>query len=88
MTDVAEVLIGYCFGGAAVLEDARMGLNVVGFVSFHGGLAAPEGQDYSRTKAPGLLFMVQSPQCLAWIVWHQILSKCKRHKKAQHKLGF
>ena len=56
MTDVAEVLIGYCFGGAAVLEDARMGLNVVGFVSFHGGLAAPEGQDYSRTKAPGLLF--------------------------------
>ena len=53
--DVAEFLMGYCFGGAAVLEGARMGLDIDGFVSFHGGLETPEGQDYTRTKAPVLL---------------------------------
>lgn len=54
-TDVAEFLIGYCFGGAAVLEGARLGLDLDGFVSFHGGLDTPEGQDYSKTTAPVLL---------------------------------
>lgn len=44
------VAIGYCFGGAAVLELARSGADLKGFVSFHGGLATPEGQDYSATK--------------------------------------
>ena len=31
--------IGYCFGGAMVLNAARLGLPVSGVVSFHGGLA-------------------------------------------------
>lgn len=30
--------IGYCFGGATVLELARSGANVAGVVTFHGGL--------------------------------------------------
>jgi len=54
-TQVPEFLIGYCFGGAAVLEGARMGLDLDGFVSFHGGLETPEGQDYNNTKAAVLL---------------------------------
>ena len=37
--------IGYCFGGAAVLEMARSGASMDGFVSFHGGLQTPQGQD-------------------------------------------
>ena len=41
--------MGYCFGGSAVLELARAGADLDGFVSFHGGLALPEGQDYSKT---------------------------------------
>lgn len=49
------VAIGYCFGGAAVLEMARAGTDIDGFVSFHGGLATPEGQDYSSTPAPILI---------------------------------
>lgn len=49
------VVSGYCFGGAAVLEMARAGADVDGFVSFHGGLGTPEGQDYSTTAAPVLL---------------------------------
>lgn len=48
-------LMGYCFGGAAVLEAARAGFDLDGFVSFHGGLGTPEGQDYSATQAPVLL---------------------------------
>lgn len=42
--------IGYCFGGAALLEMARMGTPLKGFVSFHGGLATPLGEDYKQTK--------------------------------------
>ncbi len=44
------VAMGYCFGGAAVLEFARSGADLKGFVTFHGGLSTPKSQDYSKTK--------------------------------------
>ncbi len=44
------VAMGYCFGGAVVLEFARSGTDMKGFVTFHGGLSTPEGQNYSETK--------------------------------------
>lgn len=44
------VTIGYCFGGAVALEFARSGVDLKGFVSFHGGLTTPEGQGYTQTK--------------------------------------
>ena len=49
------VTIGYCFGGAVTLEHARSGAAMKGFVSFHGGLTTPEGQDYSQTKGTVLV---------------------------------
>lgn len=49
------VMMGYCFGGAAVLEAARAGFQTVGNVSFHGGLGTPQGQDYSQTDTKILL---------------------------------
>jgi dienelactone hydrolase len=49
------VAMGYCFGGAAVLELARSGANLKGFVTFHGGLSTPAGQDYSKTKGKLLI---------------------------------
>jgi dienelactone hydrolase len=49
-------LIGYCFGGAAVLEAARMGAELDAFVSFHGGLDTPEGQSYDGVTAPVMVF--------------------------------
>jgi dienelactone hydrolase len=49
------VAVGYCFGGAAVLEMARSGADLLGFVSFHGGLTTPEGQDYSKTRGQVLI---------------------------------
>ncbi|MDH3329146.1 MAG: dienelactone hydrolase family protein, partial [Desulfobulbaceae bacterium] len=49
------VAMGYCFGGAAVLEFARSGADMKGFVTFHGGLGTPDGQDYSKTKGKLLI---------------------------------
>lgn len=55
--DGKTVVMGYCFGGAAVLELARSGkaANVVGYATFHGGLATPEGQSYPADTSPILV---------------------------------
>ncbi|ANO34800.1 dienelactone hydrolase [Vibrio breoganii] len=50
------VVMGYCFGGAAVLEAARAGADAKAFVTFHGGLTTPKGQSYKMTKAPVVVF--------------------------------
>jgi dienelactone hydrolase len=50
------VAMGYCFGGAAVLELARAGEPLQGFATFHGGLSTPEGQDYSAVAAPVAIY--------------------------------
>jgi len=51
------VIMGYCFGGAAVLELARSGkaTNVAGYATFHGGLKTPKGQSYPKSTAPILI---------------------------------
>ena len=49
------VVVGYCFGGAAVLELARSGADLKGFATFHGGLKTPEGQNYAKTKGKILI---------------------------------
>ncbi|MBN2871562.1 MAG: dienelactone hydrolase family protein [Halothiobacillaceae bacterium] len=51
------VVMGYCFGGAVVLEAARNGLidQARGFATFHGGLGTPEGQSWSDPGAPLLI---------------------------------
>ena len=49
------VIMGYCFGGAAVLEYARSGADMKGFATFHGGLQTPPGQDYSKARGAYLI---------------------------------
>ncbi len=49
------VAMGYCFGGAAVLELARSGADLKGFVTFHGGLETPQGQDYAKARGQYLI---------------------------------
>ena len=51
-----SVAFGYCFGGAAVLEMARSGADLNAFVTFHGGLSTPEGQDYSKAQGEIVVF--------------------------------
>ncbi len=50
------VFFGYCFGGAVVLEAARSGMDAAGFVSFHGGLQTPDGQNYQATSGKVMVF--------------------------------
>lgn len=47
--------IGYCFGGTAALELARSGADIVGLVSFHGGLSSPTPDDAKNIKAKLLI---------------------------------
>ncbi|MBV6656331.1 MAG: dienelactone hydrolase family protein [Devosiaceae bacterium] len=46
------IMMGYCFGGAAVLEAARAGADIDGFVAFHAGLGTPADQDWASVAAP------------------------------------
>ena len=67
------VIKGYYFGGAAVLEVARAGMDLDGVVSFHGGLGTPEGQDHSQASGPilplhGTADPVSGPADLAQVV--------------------
>jgi dienelactone hydrolase len=48
--------MGYCFGGATVLELARSGSDIAGVVSFHGALATPNPEDAKNIKAKVLVF--------------------------------
>jgi dienelactone hydrolase len=43
--------IGYCFGGTTALELARSGADLLGVVSFHGGLDTPNPADAKNIKA-------------------------------------
>lgn len=47
--------IGFCFGGGAVLELARSGAPLLGFVSFHGNLDTPNPADAKNIQAPVLV---------------------------------
>ncbi len=47
--------IGYCFGGATVLELGRSGADIAGIVSFHGGLDNPKPADAKNIKAKVLV---------------------------------
>ncbi|GAA3330692.1 dienelactone hydrolase family protein [Curtobacterium citreum] len=45
------VVMGYCFGGSGALELARTGADLVGAVSFHGGLIAHDPSDAAAIRA-------------------------------------
>lgn len=56
LTDRSKIAaIGYCFGGATVLELARSGADVKGVVSFHGTLSTPNPQEARRIKGSVLV---------------------------------
>jgi dienelactone hydrolase len=47
--------VGYCFGGAIVLEMARLGENLKGVVSFHGNLNTEQPAKPGKFKAQALV---------------------------------
>lgn len=56
--------IGYCFGGGLVLNMARMGLDIDGVASFHGGLAAKKPAQPGDIKAKIAVFHGQSDKMI------------------------
>jgi dienelactone hydrolase len=46
---------GFCFGGCTVLEMARAGIPLKGYVSLHGTLDTPDPDDARRIRAPLLV---------------------------------
>jgi dienelactone hydrolase len=47
--------VGYCFGGAMVLEMARRGVDLDGVVSFHGSLGTASPADPGQVRAQVLV---------------------------------
>lgn len=79
------VAIGYCFGGTAVLELARSGADLKGFVTFHGGLATPEGQDYSQTKGELLILHGTADKAVSMDQFAR-LAKSLEEKGVKHEM--
>lgn len=48
-------VIGYCFGGTVALELARSGADILGVVTFHGGLSTPDPKDAKNIKGKVLV---------------------------------
>jgi dienelactone hydrolase len=58
-TEPAKIAaIGYCFGGAGVLELARAGTEIAGVVSFHGALDAQPGMLAEKGKIPAKILVL------------------------------
>lgn len=49
------LVMGYCFGGTTALELGRNGAELVGIVSFHGGLSNPTPENAKNIKSPVLV---------------------------------
>ncbi len=47
--------VGYCFGGAVVLDLGRSGADLKGIVTFHGNLVTPRPEDNANIKAKVLI---------------------------------
>jgi dienelactone hydrolase len=73
------VVMGYCFGGAAVLEFARSGADMQGFVTFHGGLKTPDGQSYAQTKGKVLVFHGTADQAITMDQFAALANELEQH---------
>lgn len=79
------IVMGYCFGGAVILESARAGMQADGFVSFHGGLATPEGQTYAQTTAPVLILHGTADQVVSMEQFADLASQLEA-TKIEHEM--
>lgn len=82
------VIIGYCFGGAAALEMARSGTAMHGFVSFHGGLSTPQGQDYSRTRGEVLVLHGAADQMISMADFADLAAQLEQHEVANEMISY
>lgn len=82
------VAMGYCFGGAVVLELARSGADLKGFVSFHGGLVTPEGQSYANTKGRVLILHGSADTSVTMEHFAQLAVELEEHKVVHEMITY
>ncbi|KHT51933.1 dienelactone hydrolase family protein [Vibrio sinaloensis] len=82
------VVMGYCFGGAAVLESARAGMKAKGFVTFHGGLSTPEGQNYQSTTVPILVLHGTADSAIPMSQFAQLATELETQKIAHEMITY
>jgi len=84
----SAVVMGYCFGGAAVLEMARSGAEAKGFVTFHGGLGTPEGQDYAQTKGKLLILHGSADSNITLDDFGSLAKQLEQHNVAHEMITY
>ena len=82
------VIMGYCFGGAVALEMARAGTDAAGFVSFHGGLSTPEGQDYSQTQGEVLVLHGAADQMITMKEFADLAEQLAQHQVSNEMISY
>lgn len=82
------VVMGYCFGGAAALEMARSGEHLQGFVSFHGGLTTPPGQDYANTAAEILVLHGAADKAISMQDFAQLSTELETHHVPNEMIAY
>lgn len=82
------VIIGYCFGGSAALEMARSGTAMHGFVSFHGGLSTPQGQDYSQTQGEVLVLHGAADQMISMADFANLAEQLEQHQVTNEMISY
>ncbi len=82
------VAIGYCFGGSAILEYARAGASLKGFVAFHGGLDTPEGEDYSQTKGEILVLHGSADASVSMEDFANLAVELETHKVPHEMISY
>ncbi len=82
------VAMGYCFGGAAVLEFARSGVDMKGFVTFHGGLRTPSGQNYSKTMGKLLILHGTADTNITMELFAKLANELEEHGVAHEMISY
>lgn len=82
------VAIGYCFGGAVILELARAGAPLKGFVSFHGGLTTPEGQSYAETNGSVLILHGTADTAVSMDEFAQLAKELEEQKVVHEMITY
>ena len=82
------VAMGYCFGGAVVLEYARSGKDLKGFVTFHGGLAKPADQDYAQTKGQLLILHGTADQAVTMEQFAQLAMDLEKYQVSHEMITY
>lgn len=82
------VVMGYCFGGAAVLEFARSGADMKGFVTFHGGLGTPAGQDHSKTKGKLLILHGTADTAITMDHFAKLATELEQHGVSHEMIAY